>query len=100
VKRPWYERWSVFLACGLAMTFGSAFVFWDLTEWEAHPGDSRSMPWLAVLIYRIGGKWLLSGMCLAVGLFLTVEGLRRRRTQARPVTAAELGPPADQVGAD
>jgi hypothetical protein len=85
VKRPWYERWQVFLACGVAMTLGSAFVFWDLTEWEAHPDESRSMPWLGVLIYRIGGKWLLSGLVLAVGLFLTFEGVRRRRAARSPV---------------
>jgi hypothetical protein len=74
------------------MTLGSAFVFWDLTEWEAHPDESRSMPWLAVLIYRVGGKWLLSGMCLAVGLFLTYEGVRRRRVQTRRTERAENTP--------
>jgi hypothetical protein len=101
VKRHWSERWWVFLACGLAMTFGSAFIFWDLAEWEAHPDESRSMPWLAVVIYRVGGKWLLSGLALAIGVFLTVEGLRRRRRQTRPPSArcdvAPDPPPPDGV---
>jgi hypothetical protein len=78
----------VFVACGLACTFGSALVFWDLAEWEAHPGESRSMPWLAVVIYRVGGKWMLSGVVLSVGVFLTVLGARRRRVQSRKWSAA------------
>ena len=100
MKRPWYERWQAFLACGVAMTLGSAFVFWDLTEWEAHPDESRSMPWLAVLVYRIGGKWLLSGLVLAVGLFLMFEGLRRRRVQGRRPSPAESDTSADRGGTD
>jgi hypothetical protein len=82
------------------MTFGSAFVFWDLTEWEAHPGESRSMPWPAVLVYRLGGKWLLSGLVLAVGLFLLVEGARRRRVQTRRKSPAEPDVAADQGGTE
>jgi hypothetical protein len=83
VKLPWYERWWVHLVLGLAMTFGSAFVFWDLTEWEAHPEETRSMNWFAVLIYRIGGKWLLSGLVLAVGVILLASALGRWRKQRR-----------------
>ena len=100
MKLPWYERWWVFLACGVAMTLGSAFVFWDLTEWEAHPGESRSMPWPAALVYRLGGKWLLSGLVLAVGLFLLVEGARRRRVQSRRPPPVESGAAADLGGVD
>jgi hypothetical protein len=93
VKRHWSERWWVHLACGLVMTFGSAFLYWDLSEWEAHPDESRSMPWLAVLLYRIGGKWLLSGLALAIGVFLTIEGLYRRRQQSRPPSGRCSEPP-------
>ncbi|HKB00912.1 MAG TPA: hypothetical protein VKD90_01775 [Gemmataceae bacterium] len=92
MRRLWYDRWQVFLACGVAMTLGSAFVFWDLTEWETHPNESRSMPWFAALVYRIGGKWLLSGLVLGVGLFLMFEGMRRRRVQLRPDQRVEDAP--------
>jgi hypothetical protein len=83
VNRPWYERWWVFLACGLFMTLGSAYVYWYLAAWEDNPNCGElSMHWFAAMIYRIGGKWLLSAVVLAVGLFLTVTGLRRRRVQS------------------
>lgn len=89
----WSERWSVHLAFGLMMTLGSVYVFWELTEWEAHPDQKLSMPWPAALLYRLGGKWLLSALVLAVGLFLTIHGLRQRRIQKpRPTTPADAGP--------
>jgi hypothetical protein len=82
VKLPWYERWWVFLACGVFMALGSAYVYWYLADWEANPDrGGLSMHWLAAVIYRIGGRWLLSGLVLAVGLVLTVTGVRRRQGQ-------------------
>jgi len=82
VELPWYERWQTFVACGMACLLGSPFVFWQLAEWEAEPASrSISMHWLAALIYRLGGKWLLSALVLAVGCIVTVMGIRRRRLQ-------------------
>ncbi|HJZ94266.1 MAG TPA: hypothetical protein VKE40_25600 [Gemmataceae bacterium] len=90
MKPPWYERWWVFLACGLSMTFGSAYVYRYLADWEANPDAGElSMHWLAALIYRLGGKWLLSALVLAVGFILTVTGLRRRRVQTQRGRSAD-----------
>lgn len=89
---PWYERWSVHLAFGLMLTLGSVYVFWQLAEWEAHPDGPMSMPWPAAILYRLGGKWLVSTLVLAVGLFLTFQGLHRRRVQVR----GQASPAADE----
>jgi hypothetical protein len=80
----------VHLAFGLMMTLGSVYVFWELTEWEAHPDEKLSMPWPAALLYRLGRKWLLSALVLAVGPFLTIHGLRQRRIQ-KPTPPADAG---------
>ena len=83
MKRHWSERWWLHLLVGLIMIAGSFFVFWDLSEWEANPDRDMYMPWPAALIYRLGGKWSISGLVLAVGVFLTGSGLHRRRVQTR-----------------
>ena len=82
MKLPWHERWQTFLVCGLLCAFASPFVLWDLAEWEADPsGGTRSMNWLAVAVYRVGGKWLLAGLVLAGGLLVASVGVRRRGVQ-------------------
>lgn len=80
MPRPWHERFQTFLVLGLLLVAGSGFVWWDLGDLEEH-GGSRSIHWIGAVLYDLGGKWLLSGVVLAVGVFLTVVGLRRRRAQ-------------------
>lgn len=82
MTRHWSERWQTFLILGLLMLAGSGFVYWDLADLEEH-GGSRSIHWLGAALYNLGGKWLLAGVVFAVGAFLTVLGLRRRRAQTR-----------------
>jgi hypothetical protein len=99
MKPRWYERWQTFLVLGLLMTAGSVFVFWDLAEWEADPnGGAKSMNWFAALLYRIGGKWLLSAAVLAVGVILTVAGVHRRRVQRARAGQPPAPPPAEGDG--
>ena len=96
MKLPWYERWQTFLILGMVMTAGSVFVFWDLAEWEADPtGGTKSMHWLAALLYRIGGKWLLSALVLAVGVILTVASIYRRRAQRARAGQPPIQPPPE-----
>ena len=85
MKKPhWSERWWVILLFGLMLTAATPFIYWDLAAWEADPNaGGKSMNCFAALVYKVGGKWLLCGLCLAVGLFLTGFGLRQRRVQAR-----------------
>ena len=80
MKKPhWSERWWVILLFGLMLTAATPFIYWDLAEWEADPNaGGRSMNCFAALVYKVGGKWLLCGLCLAVGLFLIGFGLRQR----------------------
>ncbi len=62
-KPHWSERWWVHLAFGLAMIAASVLVFWDLSDWEAHPDRSLSMHWLAAPIYSARRQMAAVGNC-------------------------------------
>jgi hypothetical protein len=94
LARPWNERWQTFVIAGAAMVAGGPYVLWYLAEWEADPAAGElSMRWPAGLVYRVGGKWLLSALVLGVGCVLLRVGLGRRRVQRpRRVTASDAEP--------
>jgi hypothetical protein len=74
---PWVD-----IGIGLFMCFGSVFLFFYLAHQEA-TGEAFSMNAIAVLLYNVGGKWLLSGLAAVIGVTCLFFGVKRLRNSDR-----------------
>lgn len=53
-----------------------AGLFFLLAWWEGSEA-ALTGPWFLVLLYYLGGKWLVGGVCWAIGLFGLVYSIYR-----------------------
>jgi hypothetical protein len=85
-RSPWWDS----LVPGVALLFGSCYVWWYLTEMERKPGPHR-LPRAAVLLYNWAGKWGVVLLVAGVGALFTVVGasklIRRLRERRLPPDA-------------
>jgi hypothetical protein len=74
-QRKWHSLWEWIQ---LGLLFGGIglgcflFLYWlEEMKWNVRG------PWPLVLLYLLGGKWLVGGVCWALGLLLFLHGLYR-----------------------
>jgi len=58
----------------LLASAGGAIFFFTLTWWE---GSEAALPGPWFVLYCLGGKWLVGGICWAIGLFGLVHSIYR-----------------------
>ncbi|MCB1052086.1 MAG: hypothetical protein H6510_15715 [Acidobacteria bacterium] len=66
---------------GIAFLVGSAFLFWYFWDFEHSDQESIRMQWILALAYKIGGKWLISGIGGLIGAFLVFSGIKEYRAE-------------------
>ncbi len=59
------------------MIVGAAWLYTYFSGAEARGGSIR-MNVILLLLYNIGGKWLVCGLAAAVGIAVTVVGIRKK----------------------
>ncbi len=69
------KDWLWALGLGVFSFAAAAFLYWQITEIEASGGTIR-MKSILVLLYRIGGKWLLCLPFVISGSFFIAAGIR------------------------
>lgn len=64
------------LVTALAVIGGGVVLFLAL-QWAEGSDAATAGPWPVVLLYAIGGKWLVGGLCWAFGLFAAAHSVYR-----------------------
>jgi hypothetical protein len=80
-KNPGKASWKKPLLDGLFMLAGAAFLFWYFTDFENSHDPSRSINWIAALLYNFGGKWLVCSVFAAIAVWQFAAALRQRREE-------------------
>lgn len=63
------------IGIGLLCIAFSVFLFWYFAHWENEGGTAR-MWWVLAILYKIGGKWLASGLVGFVGILVSGLGVK------------------------
>jgi hypothetical protein len=68
------DAWWHTVAAGVASLVCAGVFFWALSGKESSGGIIRAKWWL-ILIYSLGGKWLVAGIFTVLGLICIIGGL-------------------------
>jgi hypothetical protein len=79
------------LVIGLAFIVGAVLYWKRLADWEM-TGDTIEMSSYEHLLYKLGGKWLCSGLLLALGVVMIVGGVKqyRRREKLKNIPGSSV----------
>ena len=64
-----------YIGGGLLSLALGAYFYWDLSRFEADPNGTRRLPMLVGGVYRIAGKWGVTLVLVALGLFICGFGV-------------------------
>ncbi len=69
--------WKGYLGTGLFLYVAGAVMFFYFAHLE-ETGERTTMNAAVALLYRLGGKWLVSGFCAVVGTGFLVAAVKTR----------------------
>jgi hypothetical protein len=75
-------EWWHAVGWGLASLGAAGWTYWSLAAKEASGGWFRSK-WWVVLLYSLGGKWLVAGIFVVVGLIGIIVGIMQYLEQKK-----------------
>jgi len=78
------------MVSGVVMLALAGIAYWYFTDFESSQDESRRMNAIVALIYTIGGKWLVIGVCLlaSAASFIKAASPRRSAIRRRPGSKA------------
>ncbi len=71
------ENPIVTIVMGLLMIAGAVWLYTYFSGFEERGGSMR-MNVILLALYKLGGKWLACGLVAAVGIAVTVVGIRKK----------------------
>lgn len=93
-KKDWFDklfgRWWGKCLFGLVLILVGALLFSEFTKLDSGEKESMRVNWVVAILYKIGGRWLASGVLWLGGLACLAFGIKQ---VVAPKKADEPSPP-------